>query len=1028
MRPTRSTFRLFVEMLAIVLIAELAVMWVMGLTGLAGISALGAAMIDGAALVLLAGPLLLWRVGGAAPQPGLPPDPLASPRRRRALTAGATALTLLAGLVTAAVVGLQMRHQHLVRVASEFHRVTDLIEAQAATRLRLLTAEPQACVGVFRASRAVERAEFREFALASTAAVGAPGAGTIGYAARVAPGGLDAFVEAQRADGAPGFPRPEAPEGADWCYVSTFLEPEAPGLFAPGADLARDPAIRAAADRAMLSGQPVISSPVGVEAGAGAGTGAGTGTGTGSLLVYLVPVYANGSDPGTPAAREASLTGWVFMPVAPGEFFAGLAGSASEWVDAEFYEGRLLDPDALVFDACGAAGAAGAAGSAGAGAAPGHPGGGRERSFTTTRAMQFAGREWTLWMGSTPAFDRAQASTQPLVVFACGVQLSILAAVVIWGFGDARARALGLAAQMTHDLRAREREAREALARLDAYRQAIDQLAITAITDASGTIIDANARFAEISGYSREELIGRTHRIVNSGVHPKRFWVDCWKTIAAGRVWRGEICNRAKDGTLYWVDSSIGPVRDADGRISGFLALRVDISEQKRHEEALLHAAYSDEMTGMANRLMLAERLAEAVAERHGAGGSFALLAMDIDRFAFINDTLGHGVGDEILREAADRIRSTVSQSGLDALAARIGSDGFAVLVRGAGEAESAALGERLLATFAEPFHPGGRELFLTTSIGSATDDGATPNAEEILRSADIALYEAKLAGRGRMVRFEARMGDRIHQRMSIEHDLRAALGTDQLFLVYQPIVSLETQRVEGFETLVRWRHPERGLIRPDEFIPIAEQTGLIIPLGHWILTEACRQIARWRAALGPRAPRHVSVNLSRSQLVQHDLPETIREVLRQTGVPPSALYLEITETAVMQDIASGTRMLYAIRDIGVKQSLDDFGTGHSSLASLSDFPVEIVKIDRSFVANIERGRRFVALVHTAVELAANLGMAVVAEGIEDKDQLATLLSMGCEFGQGMYFSGPLTAAEVPGYLAEWARTRRDAA
>jgi EAL domain-containing protein (putative c-di-GMP-specific phosphodiesterase class I) len=277
-------------------------------------------------------------------------------------------------------------------------------------------------------------------------------------------------------------------------------------------------------------------------------------------------------------------------------------------------------------------------------------------------------------------------------------------------------------------------------------------------------------------------------------------------------------------------------------------------------------------------------------------------------------------------------------------------------------------------------------------------------------------MYEAKLAGRGRYVVFDISMRQRVQNRLHLENDLRKALGTEQLYLVYQPIVSLKSNEVHSFEALVRWKHPERGVISPAEFIPIAEETGLIVPIGEWVLREACRQCVQWRAASTTAANWHVSVNVSRIQLLLPGLPETIRQVLQETGLPPAGLHLEITESAVMQDVQQAARTLQAIKDIGVKLDLDDFGTGYSSLSCLHQFPLDVLKIDRSFVANIERGEAFAALIQAVALLARNLGIHVVAEGIETAEQLAVLKALDCEFGQGYFFAKPMLGPQAAGF------------
>jgi EAL domain-containing protein (putative c-di-GMP-specific phosphodiesterase class I) len=306
--------------------------------------------------------------------------------------------------------------------------------------------------------------------------------------------------------------------------------------------------------------------------------------------------------------------------------------------------------------------------------------------------------------------------------------------------------------------------------------------------------------------------------------------------------------------------------------------------------------------------------------------------------------------------------------------------------------------------------------VYSTASIGIVTSAMSAESADDVLRDADTAMYEAKITGKGKYVVFDVSMRQRVQNRLNLEIDLRKALDQHQLFLMYQPIVSLQNGRIESFEALVRWQHPQRGLIAPGEFIPIAEDTGLILTIGDWVLREACAQFVAWRKSAGPAAPRSVSVNLSRKQLAQPNLPQMVRQILEQTGMTPGCLHLEVTESATMKDAVAATRVLRAIKDIGVKLDMDDFGTGYSSLACLHQFPIDVLKIDRSFVANIDRGRDLAALVHAVAQLARNLNISVVAEGIETANQALILQSLECEFGQGYLFSRPLMADQVAGF------------
>jgi diguanylate cyclase (GGDEF)-like protein len=380
-------------------------------------------------------------------------------------------------------------------------------------------------------------------------------------------------------------------------------------------------------------------------------------------------------------------------------------------------------------------------------------------------------------------------------------------------------------------------------------------------------------------------------------------------------------------------------------------------------------------------------------------------------------------VGDRLLQEIARRLRAAVvctdslSRRARGHTTARLGGDEFVVLLDGlAGPGDAIAVADRLLETLAQPYDVGEHKVYTTASIGIVTSAISADGASDVLRDADTAMYEAKLAGRGQHVVFDVAMRERVQNRLHLETDLRKALAANQLFLMYQPIVSLQTGRIEGFEALVRWQHPQRGLISPAEFIPIAEDTGLILPIGEWVLREACAQFVRWRRSMGPDAPRNISVNLSRNQLVLPDLADRVRRILEQTGMTPGNLHLEVTESAVMKDAEAAAGVLRTLKAIGVKVDMDDFGTGYSSLACLHQFPLDVLKIDRSFVANLDRGRDFAALVHAVTQLARNLNIGVVAEGIETINQTLILQSLECEFGQGYLFSKPMMPDRVVGF------------
>ncbi|MCE9588902.1 MAG: EAL domain-containing protein [Planctomycetes bacterium] len=452
--------------------------------------------------------------------------------------------------------------------------------------------------------------------------------------------------------------------------------------------------------------------------------------------------------------------------------------------------------------------------------------------------------------------------------------------------------------------------------------------------------------------------------------------------------------------------------------------LRARVRSALRNQQLIAeldHRATTDILTGLANRALFLDRLEQAIQRaRRVKGYHYAVLFIDFDRFKLINDSMGHPAGDELLVQIGQRLRATVR--GIDSVCfmdaspvpARLAGDEFVLLLDGLCTVSDANLiAERLLVRLAEPFRVQGSDLFCTASIGVATSTQGADSALHVLRDADTAMYEAKLAGRSRAVTFDESMLLRAQHRLRLETDLRQALANNQLQVHYQPIVSLTDAGLHGFEALLRWTHPQHGSISPAEFIPIAEETGMIIPIGEWVLREACRQFVQWQRDFPLRCPVSVAVNLSRNQLMLPDLAERVQTIIRETNINPGALHLEVTESAVMKDIAFARNALAQLQKLGVTLCMDDFGTGYSSLSCLHEFPFKVLKIDRSFVANLTRGRDFCALVQTIVTLAGNLGMTVVAEGVETNDQVATLQAMDCQYGQGYLFGRPAAPADL---------------
>ncbi|MBT9528385.1 MAG: EAL domain-containing protein [Rhizobacter sp.] len=558
-------------------------------------------------------------------------------------------------------------------------------------------------------------------------------------------------------------------------------------------------------------------------------------------------------------------------------------------------------------------------------------------------------------------------------------------------------------------LLAAKNDVERAFAELTTYLHAINAQALVSVTDASGRIIEVNDTFCAVSGYAASELMGQDHRILNSGTHPKEVFAQMWGTILRGDTWRGEICNRRKNGGLYWVDSSIVPLRNSEGRIERFISIRIDVTERKKAESRMVKMATHDALTGLPNRALLRDRIEQALAHDRRSHDMAAVLFIDLDDFKTINDSLGHDVGDQLLIEVAKRLRECVRE---EDTVARQGGDEFIVLLPTLGAAHGADLvAQDLLRACAAPFKIRGEELHISASIGIALFPTDGRDVDTLLKNSDIAMYHAKDGGRNNCQFFEASMNLLAAERHSLSMALRQGLVRGELELYFQPILSVATNSVASMEVLLRWHHPERGLVSPLKFIPLAEETGLIVQIGDWVLNEACRQLRSWLEA-GYQVPR-LAINISARQFQHPKLLETLAQALTEHRVEASRLELEITESVLMNDADSVVETLRALKAMGLGISIDDFGTGYSSLSYLKRFPIDTLKIDGSFVREVDTDSDDAAITRAIIALAHSLGVAVVAECVEHAGQLAFLAEHGCEYYQGYYFSPPVPAAQV---------------
>jgi len=476
----------------------------------------------------------------------------------------------------------------------------------------------------------------------------------------------------------------------------------------------------------------------------------------------------------------------------------------------------------------------------------------------------------------------------------------------------------------------------------------------------------------------------------------------------------------AGDGAVRWVEARGRALRNPGSEIVGVGGTLTDVTERKALERQLAHQAFHDALTGLANLALLRERLDHALAVARRNPGTVAALLLDLDGFKRVNDTLGHAVGDALLVAVANRLTGTTRAGDT---VARLGGDEFVIVLEGLDAAvaatEADATAERLLAELGRPITIDGREFFVSASIGVALATPGAADGAQMLRCADVAMYAAKRAGKGRFVRYHAGIDPIDSARLALEAELHRAVERGQFIVHYQPTVELQTGRITGVEALVRWQHPERGLLPPVEFIPLAEETGLIVPIGAWVLGVACRQAAAWAAEYAPDPPLTMAVNLSARQLQRPEVVAEVTAALAESGLPPGQLLLEITESLLVNNAEATIERLAALKRLGVRLAVDDFGTGYSSLSYLQQFPVDVLKIDRSFVSAQGSGAEATALARAIVEMGLSLGLTTVAEGIEEVGQAEALQAQGCEFGQGFLYSRPVPPDQIEALLSE---------
>jgi diguanylate cyclase (GGDEF)-like protein/PAS domain S-box-containing protein len=559
----------------------------------------------------------------------------------------------------------------------------------------------------------------------------------------------------------------------------------------------------------------------------------------------------------------------------------------------------------------------------------------------------------------------------------------------------------------------------------DRYRALVESATDAIVSaDAEGRIISWNRAAEGVFGYAADEILGR--RLTSLMPEPyreqhergMRRFLSSGEGRAVGHT--VELEGLRADGTTFPIELALSTWTTGEGRF--FTGIVRDITERRRAQEKLAHQALHDPLTGLPNRTLVLDRIGQALARSARHDWSVAVLFFDVDRFKIVNDSLGHGAGDALLVLVVDRLQALLRPG--DSMS-RLGGDEFLVVCEEVDGLDQARhLAERLSAAFRAPFNLGEREMFATASMGIAVGRSPDATSESLLRDADAAMYKAKERGRARYEVFDEDMREQLLRRLDTEHAMPRALERNEFRILYQPIVSLETGTMTGVEALVRWEHPEHGLIAPAEFVPIAEDNGLIVPLGSWVLRQAMEQAARWQREYPSRRDLHVTVNLSARQLQDPGLPFAVATALDELTMDPAALTLEITESVLMSDRDVSLARLLDLKFLGVRLAIDDFGTGYSSLAYLQRFPLDVLKVDKAFVDGVAHGPEEAALAAAIVRLGHSLHLRTVAEGVEQPEQVAHLRRLGCQEAQGYLFARPLPASQIaacldPGHFAD---------
>jgi len=534
-----------------------------------------------------------------------------------------------------------------------------------------------------------------------------------------------------------------------------------------------------------------------------------------------------------------------------------------------------------------------------------------------------------------------------------------------------------------------------------------------AITDSESKILRVNKAFTDITGFKEHEIVGKTPEVLHSGRHNSDFFHDMWLSLGSNGYWCGEIWNRRKNGEVYPGWLTISAVHNSEGEVTHYISGATDLSAQKESEQRIQHLMYYDALTELPNRTLFRERFKKVMTRAQHEKKRVAFFHVDMDRFIAVNDTFGHRTGDRILKQVGSRLQASIKEHDI---VARFTGDEFAIAMPDLAEQECVEdLTKRLISAFSEPFNAFGNELFLTPNVGVSVFPDDSEHYDELVCFADTALHKIKRRGGGGYQLYEKAMNSDAADRMNTENALRRALERNEFIIYYQPQISMKTGNIIGLEALLRWQRPDMKLVPPNLFIPLLEENGLIVPVGEWVLKQACSDHLGWVKA--GYNPGRIAVNLSALQFRNRNLVSTIKSVLNKVGCSPEILELEITESSVMDDPEFALETLNVCHDMGVRLAIDDFGTGYSSLSYLKRFPLDVLKIDQSFVSDIPEDEDDAAIIDTIIAMAHRLKLDVIAEGVENAAQAEFLREHGCDHVQGYYYGRPMPAVDIPACL-----------